>query len=106
MDYLAAYDFVALRIVPELDPPITPDDIMSLLAMVSDGTQEWSTVDCYRALAEGWAVRHGRAVSRFDFTTDGQTFRRSQMLDHIEDQRRFWARKVQSSPSTLGRDRC
>ena len=104
MDFTAAFDFVAQRIAPDLEPCLSPEDITSLLSMVSDGSGEWSTVDCYRALAEGWAIRHGRAVSRFDFTTAGQTFRRSQMLDHIEDQRRFWARKVQASPSTLGRD--
>jgi hypothetical protein len=67
-----------------------------------DWVPTYSTVGCYRAIAEGWTMKYGRAIGRFDFTTDGQMFRRAQTLDHIEHQRKLYARKVQCSPSTLG----
>jgi hypothetical protein len=31
-------------------------------------------------------AKRGKIVGRFDFTTDGQTFRRSQVLDHVDGQ--------------------
>lgn len=109
-----ALAYIAARLHPEDDPEISLSEMADLLFMAAtddeDGnspdddawTPTYSTVGCYRAIAEGWTIKAGKAVGRFDFTTDGQQFRRSQTLDHCEYQRRMWARKVQHSSSTLG----
>ena len=104
MDFTAALRFVTSRLHPSVEPCLTTEEVSDLVDMVGDGTGVWTAQACYRALVEGWTMKHGRATARFDFTTDGQTFRRSQVLDHIEDQRQLWVRKLQASPSTLGRD--
>lgn len=113
MNLTEALDFVTLRLAPTAEPVITDAEVMSLLAMAAcedvdgltpdedDWVPTYSTVGCYRVLVEGWTVKHGRASVRFDFSTDGQTFRRSQIIDHIEDQRRLWVRKLQTSTATI-----
>lgn len=113
MDVTEALAFITARLQPDADPCLSSEVVDGLLALAvaedEDGyaptddewTETYSVTGCYRAIAEGWAIKRGMAVGRFDFTTDGQTFRRSQQLDHIEHQRRLYARKVQVSPSTL-----
>lgn len=114
MNAAQALAFITARLHPEADPVLDVAELVELLdearAEDDDGNKptdaEWtptySKVGCYRAIAEGWTMKHGKAVGRFEFTTDGQTFRRQQTLDHCEEQRRRWQAKVQSSPSTLG----
>lgn len=114
MDHTEALSFVRLRLQPDVEPTLDTAEVESLLELaatcdangVQPGGDGWvptySVVGCYRAIAEGYLVKHGRVAHYYDFTTDGQTFRRDQMLDHIEHQRRKWARKVQATPSTLG----
>jgi hypothetical protein len=114
MDAPEALAYIAARLHPEDDPALDPDDLTDLLFMAAttdeDGycpgddnwTPTYSTVGCYRAIAEGWAMKRGKVVGRFNFTTDGQQFQRAQVRDHIENERQRWQAKVQSSPSTLG----
>jgi hypothetical protein len=109
-----ALRFICDRLQPDDDPALDPDTVVSLLAhgAVADEygyvpsnaswTPTYSPTGLYRAIAEGWAIKRGKVAGRFDFTTDGQNFLRSQMVDHIENERRRWQAKVQSSPSTLG----
>lgn len=114
MNAVEATAFIEARLLPDVDPTLTSGEVASLLPLAAcddeDGnspddaawTATYNTVGCYRAIAEGYSIKHGKAVGRFDFTTDGQTFRRAQTLDNLEHQRRLYARKVQQSPSTLG----
>jgi hypothetical protein len=113
MNAAEATTFIETRLRPDDDPTLTEAEVTSLLPLaaaidvndIEPGEDDWiptySTVGCYRAIAEGWSLKYGRIIGRFDFTTDGQQFQRSQMLDHIEHQRKTWARKVQQDPSTL-----
>lgn len=115
MNASEARAFIEARLLPDVDPTLSNDEVAALLPLAAtvdadgrtpdhpDWVPTYDTVGCYRAIAEGFTIKHGKASNRFDFTTDGQTFRRSQMLDHLEHQRRLWARKIQQSPSTLSR---
>ena len=114
MDAPQALAFIAARVHPEDDPTLDQADLVDLLAMAKttdvDGyepddvlwTPTYSVQGCYRAVAEGWAIKRGKTVGHFDFTTDGQQFRRGMVRDHIDAEQRRWLAKVQSSPSTLG----
>lgn len=90
---------LSLYLAPDEDPVIEQSELELLLeanaqttdadgnAPGDDGwTPTYSVQGVYRAAAEGWKVKSGRVANRFDFTTDGQTFRRSQMHDHCEAQ--------------------
>lgn len=114
MNQQDALRFVCDRLHPDDDPTLDPDTVVSLLDHartldVNDRrpddeawTPTYSRTGCYRAIAEGWAMKRDKIAGRYDFTTDGQMFRRSQMVDHCENARKRWQAKVQSSPSTLG----
>lgn len=116
MNATDAQAFIELRLQPDSDPVLPAGTIDELLPMAAtcdeDGLEpdedDWvptySVRGCYKAIAEGWAIKYGMAVGRFEFITDGQTFRRQQTLDHVNNQRATWTRKVQSSPSTIGVD--
>lgn len=114
MNQQQALKFICDRLQPDDDPALDPDTVVSLLThgVVVDvngyipSHASWiptySMTGCYRAIAEGWAIKRSKVAGRYDFTTDGQNFLRSQMVDHIENERRRWQAKVQSSPSTIG----
>jgi hypothetical protein len=42
-------------------------------------------------------MKIGAAAGRFDFTTDGQSFRRSQIIDHLESIAAMAKRKLGTS---------
>lgn len=114
MNAAEATAYVETRLHPDDDPVLSSATVTELLAMAvtadDDGneptddnwTPTYSVTGCYRAIAEGWAIKRGKLVGRFNFTTDGQQFQRAQVRDHVENERAKWARKVQVSPSTLG----
>jgi hypothetical protein len=114
MNQQQALRFISDRLHPVDDPTLDPDTVVSLLEharAVDDNdrppsddnwTPTYSITGCYRAIAEGWAMKRDKIAGRYDFTTDGQMFRRSQMVDHCENARKRWQARVQSSPSTLG----
>lgn len=114
MNQQSALRFISDRLHPDDDPILDPDTVVSLLehARAVDTNDRppsdanwiptYSRTGCYRALAEGWAMKRDKVAGRFDFLTDGQNFRRSQMWDHCEAARQRWQARVQSSPSTLG----
>ena len=109
-----ALRFITDRLAPDDDPALDATTVASLLALAvcadDDGyppthdnwTPTYSPTGCYRAIAEGWAIKRTKVPGRYDFQTDGQMFRRKQMVDNIEYERRRWQAKVQTSPSTLG----
>lgn len=109
MNEFDALTFVRSRLQPEVDPVITDQELLDLLplgqaedengvAPGGDGyVPTWSTVGCYRVVAAGWEMKYGRAVGRYSFTTDGQTFNRQQTLDQIKHMRDMYKAKVQHS---------
>lgn len=113
MDAPEALAYITTRLQPDLDPTLDAHEVAGLLPLAavrdierrspSDGdwTPTYDVRGCYAAIAEGWALKRGKAVGRFDFTTDGQMFRRSQVRDQIDHEHRRWLAKVQSCPSTL-----
>jgi hypothetical protein len=114
MDAPEALAYIAARLAPDNDPPLSAPEVAGLLSMAAgtdsanlppshaDWTPTYTVRGCYMAIAEGWAIKRGKVAGRYDFTTDGQMFRRSQMRDHIDAEHRRWLAKVQSCPSTLG----
>lgn len=114
MDAPAALAYITARLHPDDDPALDATTVSGLLELAAvadtsdraptdaDWVPTYTVRGCYAAIAEGWALKGGRAVGRFDFQTDGQMFRRSQVRDQIEAERKKWLAKVQSCPSTLG----
>lgn len=112
MNHTEAISFIVARLQPDVDPAMDPNVVVDLVDLAktddadglspddADWEPTYSTTGCYRAIAEGYAIKYGAAVARFRFGTDGQTFDRNQILDHLEHQRRLWARKVQTTTAT------
>lgn len=113
MDATEATQFITLRLQPSIDPALTDGEVADLLDLAvgtddegnepaDDGwTPTYSVRGCWYAIAEGFYIKYAKAVGRFSFTTDGQTFTRNQTLDHLEHQRKKALAKVQSCPSLL-----
>jgi hypothetical protein len=109
-----ALAYITRRLHPDDHPALDAGDVASLLELAAvvdddglcpsdaDWTPTYGVPGVYRAIAEGWAMKRGKVVGHFDFTTDGQMFRRSQTSDHIDAEERKWRAKVQSSPLVLG----
>jgi len=94
------------------DPTISTTSQQRLLALAStidvDGlsptdegwTPTYDMRGVYVAAREGWTMKAGRVVGRFDFATDGQSFKRSQFASHIAERIAHFNRKIQSATST------
>ncbi len=97
---------------PCRDPELTPDQVVIALeeaaAPDADGNPpsavEWTptydTQGVWRAIVRGWEMKAANVADRFDFTTDGQTFRRSQVIDHCEAMAGRYRRKLAQSVPT------
>lgn len=71
---------------------VTDDDIVW-----EDAGTEWAGVyDLNAAAAEAWRLKAAKVAGRYDFQTDGQTFRRSQMLANCRQMERMFRRRVAS----------
>ncbi len=76
---------------------------------VTDGTVVWLDAgsgwagqwDLHLAAALAWEAKAARAAGRFDFTTDGQTFRRAQVIDQCQAMARMHRRRRASSAPLL-----
>jgi hypothetical protein len=68
-----------------------------------DAGTAWSpTWDLHAAAAEGWELKASKAAGRFDFTTDGQTFRRGQIISHCQQMARTHRRRVMVNAPAVG----
>ena len=65
-----------------------------------DAGSEWApTWDLDYAAELGWEMKAGKVAGRFDFTTDGQTFRRGQFITHCHQMAaRFRRKRAGSTP--------
>lgn len=112
MNYSTAYARLELYAQPATEPTLAGDELAALLgehAVTTDAsgvlptepgwTPTYSTVGVWAAVREAWLLKAGRASDRFDFTTDAQNFRRSQVIDHCETMAARYARKAnQAAP--------
>lgn len=112
MNEAEARAFIELHLQPSIDPILDADEVSQLIPFAAvedadgfmpseaDWTPTYSVPGCHYAIAEGYQVKYAKAVGRFSFTTDGQTFTRNQTLDHIEHQRARHLAKVQTTART------
>lgn len=112
MNYATAIDRLEMYAQPGDDPALSGDDLDALLAehaitADADGvlptepgwTPTYSTVGVWIAVREAWLLKAGKVSGRFDFTTDGQQFRRSQVADHCLTMAARYGRKAnQAAP--------
>lgn len=73
--------------------------------IVSDGTVQWEDIgglwaptwDLNYAAMKGWELKADLAAEDFEFGTDGQLFRRQQVIDHCERRAKSYRRCVVGS---------
>jgi hypothetical protein len=63
-----------------------------------NGTAWRPTYDLHAAASQGWRVKSGKLVGKYDFSADGQTFSRRQMFVHCMEMAKAFGRK---SPMTV-----
>lgn len=115
MDYDAAYDRLELYALPEDDPTLSEADLASLIEehartvdeddnepSSDDWTPTYGVTGVYIAIAAAWDLKASKAAGRFDFTTDGQQFRRSQVVDHCQAMADRYRRKAAMTTRTGG----
>lgn len=62
---------------------------------------DWApTFDIDAAAAAGWRVKASKAAGRFDFTEDGQSFSRSQVVAHCNAMAASFEKRAPGSPRT------
>lgn len=92
-------------------PALTADDIADCLAMsaIVDSSglvptdASWTpTYDLNRGAAEGWRRKASRAAVLFNFSTDGQSFERSQIATACERIAKEYAKKIVGSVPVTG----
>ncbi len=118
MDANTALQWLYARCAATSDPVLPTWRLAELLTMAAvtdddgyapdedDWTPTYGTQGLYRAAAEAWTIKAGMCADRFDFTTDGQTFRRSQVMDHCEALAARYRRKAGGSVTTPGIHLC
>lgn len=64
------------------------------LVWLDVGTTWQPTWDLNAGAAEGWRLKAGKVAGRYDFGTDGQMFKRGQMLAHCNQMERRYRRRI------------
>jgi len=97
------------------EPMLTAEDLADCLIMsklvdadgLAPSDASWTpTWDLNRGAAEGWRRKAAKLAMRFDFSSDGQSFSRSQAIAQCERMIEQYRRKIVSSvpvPGTLAR---
>lgn len=111
MDLATATARVEIYARTDEEPTLTPAEVSVLLddnardvdsAGVLPSGAGWvptySRGGVFKAVAEAWRLKAGRLAGTFDFTTDGQQFRRAQKLDHCIRLETLYRRKAHSAP--------
>jgi hypothetical protein len=107
MDKTTAWARLRAMTAADSAPVLSADELEALLAMcrladsagLAPAETDWvPTYDLNRAAAEGWRWKAGKlAGSAYDFTADGATFNRSQMVAHCERMVTQYQRKLAGS---------
>jgi hypothetical protein len=107
MDKTTAWARLRAMTAADSAPTLAADELEALLALnqLADSagrapteTDYVPTWDLNRAAAEGWRWKAGKlAGSAYDFTADGSTFNRSQMVAQCERMAAQCARKIAGS---------
>ena len=115
MDQQAAFARFQAYCPPDEDPTLDHEQVVALIEEAvtvdadgnppssADWTETYSVLGVWRAIAEGWQAKAAAAVGRFDFATDGQSFQRSQVVDHCEAMADRYMAKANVSVSTTSR---
>lgn len=75
-----------------------------LVLVWEDAGRAWTpTWDLNSAAALGWEAKAALAAGRYDFTTDGQTFRRGQIIAHCQTMAQTFRRKTAASAQVVKR---
>lgn len=111
MDLATATARVTIYARTDEEPTLTAGEVTTLLddnAQTVDADEvlpseegwvpTYSRGGAFKAVAEAWRLKAARLVGDFDFTTDGQQFRRSQKSDHCLRMEALYRRKAHSSP--------
>lgn len=95
MDEGSALVLLETMVAASTEPTLTDDELMSLIAMARrpdvygalPSDTEWvPTWNLAAGAAEAWRWKAGKASAHFDFSTDNQSFERSQIWDHCMQQ--------------------
>jgi hypothetical protein len=91
-------------------PVLSPDDLIALLdlhkvpdasgLLVNDAgyTETWDADSLNRAAAEGWRWKAGRVAGEFDFSADGGSFNKGEIMAKcLEMEAHYLARQVGTS---------
>ena len=109
MDQVAALARFQAHCPPDSDPPLSWDivddcisaavtaDADGVLPSESGWVPTYSRRGIWLAIVRGWEAKASAAADRFDFTTDGQSFRRSQVIDHCEARAATYRRRLSQS---------
>lgn len=93
------------------EPALAIDDVADCLAMsklvdaagLAPSDPAWTpTWDLNRGAAEGWRRKAGKLAMRFDFSSDGQTFHRSQAVAHCERMAKQYRRRIMAAIPVRG----
>lgn len=107
MDKTTAWARLRAMTAADSAPTLAADELEALLAMsrladsagLAPSETDWvPTYDLNRAAAEGWRWKLGKlAGTAYDFTADGATFNRSQMVAHCKEMIAQYQRKLAGS---------
>lgn len=83
---------------PTIIGPRSCAQVTETAVVWEDAGGPWApTWDLDAAAARGWETKAGLAAEDFEFTTDAQTFRRQQVIDHCERKAAQHRRRVVAS---------
>jgi hypothetical protein len=106
MDESEAYEELASMVAFDAEPTLSESEVFALLdrARRADSTglafsdSGWTpTWDLNAAAAEGWRRKAGKVAGSFSFSTDGQSFNRSDMVKACLDMARTYSNRVAGS---------
>lgn len=95
MDEGNALVLLETMVAASTEPTLTDDELLSLIALARrpdtsgalPSDTEWiPTWNLAAGAAEGWRWKAGKASAHFDFSTDNQSFERSQIWEHCMQQ--------------------
>lgn len=93
------------------EPVLSSEELTDLLNLsktvdswgVAPGEDGWSpSWDLNRGAAEGWRWKAAKVASRFQFTTDGASYHREQVMQHCERMSLTYRRKILSNVNLPG----
>lgn len=101
-----ALEELQLMVAHDVEPTLDVDELASLLLRArrpdpvrlgADSTGWTPTWDLNAAAAEGWRRKAAKVTGKFDFSTDGQSFSRSQIHAMCIEQANLYRNRIAGS---------